>query len=172
MVDIKVMHNVISDEDCNIIIDYLDNNNNTPDFPQLRFKNNAKFRKTFVDPYSDEIKTIILKYANILSPGSDYYVAEYFLSLFEKGYEMHMHKDIYEDIEFTHSVVMYLNDDFEGGNLVIPDLNFIHSPKKGDVVMFSPVETDHYVSMITSGKRYTAPFWFTNNPKFKSKFLY
>lgn len=169
---VEVINNFISDEDCNTVIKYLDENENSPDFPQLRYRNHHELRKTFVDPNSLQIAQIILKYANKLNYGNSYYVAEYFLSMFKPGYEMHMHQDVVGDIEFSHSIVLYLNDDYEGGELLIPELNFKHKPKRGDAVIFSPNTLEHGVTTVIGNNRYTIPFWLTTKEQFKSKFLY
>lgn len=172
MCKVELVSDFISDEDCSTVIKYLDENENTPDFPQLRYKSSFSNRKTFVDPYSQEIKEIVLKYAAKLGFGPEYYVAEYFLSLFSEGYEMHMHQDVLGEITFTHSIVMYCNEDFEGGELEVPELGFIHKPKTGDMVIFSPNTLEHSVTKIIKGKRYTLPFWLTKDKQYRSKFLY
>jgi len=172
MSKVEVISNFISDEDCSAVIKYLDENDNSPDFPQLRYKNNHELRKTFVNPQSLEIADIILKYANKLNYGDSYYVAEYFLSLFKPGYAMHMHQDIIGEVVFTHSIVLYLNDNFSGGELIIPELNFKHKPQKGDAVIFSPNTMEHGVTEVLGNNRYTIPFWLTDQEKFKSEFLY
>jgi hypothetical protein len=169
---VEVINDFVSHEDCDTIIKYLDENENSPDFPQLRYRNNHELRKTFVDPNSLEIGNIVLKYADKLNYGSSYFVAEYFLSLFRPGYEMHMHQDVVGDIDFTHSIVLYLNDNFKGGELLIPELDFKHKPKRGDAVIFSPNTLTHGVTEVIGGNRYTVPFWLTDKEKFKSKFLY
>tara|TARA_R100000315_G_C5210920_1_gene125268 strand:+ start:403 stop:1002 length:600 start_codon:yes stop_codon:yes gene_type:complete len=70
------------------------------------------------------------------------------------GMEMGKHKDIYE-AEFTS--IIYLNDDYKGGETFIGDT--IIPPKKGKLVSFWGKDILHGVSKI-EGKRYTMPIWY------------
>jgi Rps23 Pro-64 3,4-dihydroxylase Tpa1-like proline 4-hydroxylase len=58
------------------------------------------------------------------------------------------------------SVLAYLNDDYEGGELYFPDFNYSIRPKKNMLILF-PGNTHyvHGVSEITSGTRYTISQW-------------
>lgn len=58
--------------------------------------------------------------------------------------------------------IVYLNDDFTGGELVFPDRNIVIIPKPGLFVAFpSNHKFVHAVPNILSGKRYSLPLWFT-----------
>jgi hypothetical protein len=58
--------------------------------------------------------------------------------------------------------VFYLNDDYEGGELFFPLQNVIFKPKRGAVYFFpGDKEFIHGVTPVTSGCRYTAPFFWT-----------
>lgn len=94
--------------------------------------------------------------------------------LWREGMSMGFHKDDgYEGPEENifrvrhFSSVLYLNDDYEGGETVIkqsgkPD--FISVPKKGSIVIFkSNDECLHGVNKVTRGTRYTMPSWLTRN---------
>ena len=60
--------------------------------------------------------------------------------------------------------IVYLNDDFTGGELVFPDLNVVIAPKPGLLVGFpSDHKFVHAVPKVLSGKRYSLPVWFTLN---------
>jgi len=61
--------------------------------------------------------------------------------------------------------LVYLNDDFTGGELVFPDLDIAIAPRPGLLVRFpSNHEVVHAVPKVLSGKRYSLPVWFTVNP--------
>jgi hypothetical protein len=62
----------------------------------------------------------------------------------------------------THSSVIYLNNDFEGGTINFPEYNVEYAPKTGDLVIFK-ADIQHEVTTITSGKRYTLALWHTTN---------
>jgi len=60
--------------------------------------------------------------------------------------------------------LVYLNDDFTGGELVFPDLDVVIAPKPGLLVGFpSNHKFVHAVPKVLSGKRYSLPVWFTVN---------
>ena len=56
------------------------------------------------------------------------------------------------------SWIIYLNDDFEGGETVIDGLRL--KPKKGRLVLFSNGFYEHEVKEITKGTRYTLIAWY------------
>jgi hypothetical protein len=60
--------------------------------------------------------------------------------------------------------LVYLNDNFTGGELVFPDRDVVIFPKPGLFVGFpSNHEFVHAVPNVLSGKRYSLPVWFTMN---------
>lgn len=60
------------------------------------------------------------------------------------------------------STVFFLNDDFEGGDFVFPDLNIRIRPRAGMLVCFpSTHEYVHGVDPVTSGERYSMVNWMT-----------
>ena len=63
------------------------------------------------------------------------------------------------------SFIIFLNDEFEGGELVFEDMTF--SPKTGDMVYFSG-KAAHKVNK-TIGDRYTLVGFVNNNPDFVKK---
>jgi len=66
----------------------------------------------------------------------------------------------YDDLE--HSYVMYLNDDYEGGELIFPELDIIFKPEAGSIVMFksNDIDTIHEARAPRNGQKYIIPhFW-------------
>ena len=60
--------------------------------------------------------------------------------------------------------LVYLNDNFAGGELVFPDRDVVIIPKPGLLVGFpSNHKFVHAVPKVLSGKRYSLPVWFTVN---------
>ena len=64
-----------------------------------------------------------------------------------------------EETDCGYVVIIYLNDDYLGGEIAFKDLDVIYKPNKGDVIIFNG-ETTHEVKEITEGYRYTilSPF--------------
>ena len=58
----------------------------------------------------------------------------------------------------THTSILYLNDNYEGGETLV-GTKVIH-PKKGKIVLFEGNKIEHQVLKIKSGKRYTNPTWY------------
>jgi hypothetical protein len=69
---------------------------------------------------------------------------------------MEVHEDLPKDSPFTDSfiVMMYVNDNFNNGELYFPNNDFVYKPKSGDLVYYKRKET-HGVHAVTSGERYT-----------------
>ena len=63
-----------------------------------------------------------------------------------------------------YTALVYLNDNFTGGELVFPDRDVVIIPKPGLLVGFpSHHKFVHAVPNVLSGKRYSLPVWFTVN---------
>ena len=60
-----------------------------------------------------------------------------------------------------YTATTYLNDDYEGGKIDLPDQNKQIKPKKGQVILFQAGEP-HGVTKIRKGVRYTMLTWFTH----------
>ena len=92
------------------------------------------------------------------------FTTEGWLSLWLEGSWAGPHFDAdygYESLKF--STVVYLNDDFEGGEISFPAQEFKYKPKAGDAVIFpASNEYVHEVLPVTRGRRYTIPMWHTD----------
>jgi hypothetical protein len=86
---------------------------------------------------------VVFKNENITNTD---YKLEFHVLKYETGQFSYEHKDIYD---FT--MILLLNDDFEGGDLYVSNLNT--NLKKGDLVYFAGSKR-HKVDIIRSGKRY------------------
>lgn len=63
--------------------------------------------------------------------------------------------------DFLVSAVVYINDDFAGGELVFPKIKYSYKPVAGSCIMFpSGIEYSHYVANVLSGTRIVLPLWF------------
>jgi len=60
------------------------------------------------------------------------------------------------------ATIMYLNDDYEGGELYFPNQGIQFKPKRGAAYFFpGDMNYIHGITEITSGIRYTCPFFWT-----------
>lgn len=74
-----------------------------------------------------------------------------------KGDDMALHKDnSYQDDrgKIMFGIIIYLNDDFSGGELFYPSLNLNIKPKARSLVVHD-AKLEHGVKNVTSGNRYS-----------------
>ena len=74
------------------------------------------------------------------------------------GSSMHNHKDTASN-KTIYSTIIFLNDDFEGGHLVLGK-NTVVKPLAGTAVFFDGVNIEHSVTKNSGGDRYVIAGWF------------
>lgn len=98
--------------------------------------------------------------------GTKYGINKYYENMY-----MGPHVDWNEqNSDITYTIVVYLNDDYEGGELffVEPDINIKIKPKKGSIVMFpSVLPYLHQSCEITSGRKMLITHHWKNDSKTK-----
>jgi predicted 2-oxoglutarate/Fe(II)-dependent dioxygenase YbiX len=79
--------------------------------------------------------------------------------------ELHIGDDAGKPNLFPHydlAGLFYLNDEYEGGELFFPNQDLKFKPKKGGAYFFpGDMNYIHGITEITSGERYTVPFFWT-----------
>ena len=78
------------------------------------------------------------------------------------GTEMGPHADQNDgDARLRYSIVAYLNDDYEGGELAFPNQDVVLKPQAGSIVIFPSSEPYlHQSKKLISGTKYMCPgFW-------------
>lgn len=82
------------------------------------------------------------------------------IARFSEGSGMHEHFDSNRPKDIA--TLVYLNNDYEGGEIYFPDYNLTFKPEPGDLLTFPDNPNYiHGVKPITKGIRYTTPRWFT-----------
>ena len=80
---------------------------------------------------------------------------------YEPGNMFHNHYDAAPAYPRVVSVSMFLNDNFDGGELEFKEFNIKIKPEAGDVVIFcSAFPYMHQVHPVTKGIRYAAVKWY------------
>ena len=74
------------------------------------------------------------------------------------GSSFHDHKDTASD-KTIYSTIIFLNDDFAGGHLVLGK-NTVVTPVAGRAVFFDGVNIEHSVTRNSGGDRYIIAGWF------------
>ena len=109
----------------------------------------------------DKIKNEVIKaygFDNIRPKQVNLSVAKW-----EKGSKLNLHADDLGYATDNHiPTLVYLNDDYEGGEISFATHDITIKPKVGDLLIFpGNMNYAHEVKEVTSGIRYTLPIWFT-----------
>jgi len=171
---VTVLKDFITNEDIALGINILS------DVSLQIFKDNPAAK---VAPESIFVKELLSRYSvkataaheEIHKVDSKVYTVEGFLTKWDVGSSAGLHVDNHDGYEFLeYSTVVYLNDDFEGGEIYFPRLKFTYKPNKGDAVIFpcNSVDYVHGVTEVTSGTRYTLAMWHTTDSTKASTDIY
>jgi len=162
---IKSLKNHVEPQDAQSLIDLMD---------ELKSKgqlNNERGDGTFRLYNSDEpvLFNFVKKYSNKFIGDKNLYVTEYLVALYEEGAFMAVHRDAGGDREVI-STVMYLNDEYTGGELSFPEVEngYFYTPEKYELVYF-PTPYEHGVNPVKSGKRYIITISYTDKIEYKNK---
>jgi hypothetical protein len=97
---------------------------------------------------------------NYEGPFEPYDESKTHVARFIEGFGMHEHYDVNRPNDIA--TLIYLNDNYEGGEIYFPAYDVCIKPQAGDLVCFPDNEKFvHGVKPILSGTRYTSPRWFT-----------
>ena len=177
--------NFLNQADCDLLINYqkLYSSNDDSDWSQQSHDENWEKRIVVCDKlYDKNVRDIIesVHYqASILCAkfyNEDVIYPEFSnLVYWGGGMKLDLHADnvFINDPQTPHyasnrdySAVLYLNEEFEGGETYFKYNNYQPIPKTGKLILFTSDEKDaHGVREITVGKRYTLALWFTKSKK-------
>ncbi len=165
---IKVYPNFISSELAEIICDY----SRKTDSSFFKYQEIDYFKiQTFNEIANNDVKIIGLlqniaknTYNQILEdyegPFEDFLERKTHISKFDPDAEMPSHFD--ESRPNDIATLIYLNDNYEGGQLYFPELNIEIKPKTGDMISFPDNPSFmHGVKKVVGSNRYALPRWFT-----------
>jgi Rps23 Pro-64 3,4-dihydroxylase Tpa1-like proline 4-hydroxylase len=105
-------------------------------------------RYDFIDKHS-KLKDVACLHNYILG-------VRWFYTSYGMGGFIKLHQDGHSTVhrqQSKYTVLFYLNDNYEGGELVVPDMNLTIKPVKGTVIVMDQ-EIYHYVNSITTGEKY------------------
>jgi Rps23 Pro-64 3,4-dihydroxylase Tpa1-like proline 4-hydroxylase len=163
--EIKSIKNHVDMRDAQMIIDLMDD---------LKLKDQLKNERgdntyRLYNSDNDVLSAFVKKYSDKFINGRDLYLSEYLVALYEKNAFMKVHRDVESDRE-TVSTVLYLNDDYTGGELSFPEVDggYTYIPEKYELVYF-PTPYQHGVNPVKSGKRYIITISYTDQLKYKNK---
>ena len=121
----------------------------------------------FSGAFFSSLSNIFLKYFEPLE--NDYKVSynlatdwhdQYTILKYGVGQKFVNHIDDHRDYLRRMSTIYYLNDDYEGGELIFPRFGIKYKPKANDFIIFpSNYIYNHSVAPVTSGQRYAVVSW-------------
>jgi len=205
MENIKIFNNFIEKEDCEFIINWIDKNADD----KLRFKHRVGVAKNkglavraifpderppslykdiekFIYKYSDKFINYVKENYDI---DEDLYFYGVSITRLSEDIQLRIHKDIHNSFSsLTWSCVIYLNDDYEDGEVVFvkeldkdiftpsefePDFylykdnsgGFIYKPKALDAIIF-PADQWHGGRPITKGNKYSIILWLVKEKEY------
>jgi hypothetical protein len=149
---IEIYNNFISDNECNELLEYYDDN---IEKERSTVNNVYSFKSVDIQNYNQLLLSKKLKINNpkVLR-------IQKIDNTFETTPNTHRH-----NILWTY--LIFLSDNFEGGNLIIENMNIV--PRKNQLIVFSG-HLNHKVENVLSGERYTF-ICFDNKKAGINKFL-
>ena len=113
-----------------------------------------------IDMIDKPLKEVIdLFYSKHDFPKLEYITKNYEIRKYKKEAYMGGHLDINPHLDsMDWSILVYLNDDYTGGEINFTQLGFKIKPSAGSVVIF-PCRTEHAGCQIYSGEKYYLPFF-------------
>lgn len=96
------------------------------------------------------------------------------------GLAMHFHTDANSKnlnsggLKHVLTITMYLNEDYEGGEIEFPNQKFKYKAKSGSAVIFPSAGTEmvHRINQVKNGTRYTMAFWHSSRKDRADRSLY
>ena len=170
--------NFLSEKDCDMIVQYMEDNPNFYDDDQSQSNEFWSKRVVNAKQIPDEsIKNLLLKtnkkvndiVVDMLENPRIMVTDTIQVVRWFKGYELKPHADKENPNDSPHpfpwrdfASVVYLNDNFEGGEIHFPNQGKQFKPKKGALIVFpGTYEFLHGVKEVTEGIRYTLPSFHT-----------
>ena len=181
---IKVYEGFLSNEEVDMLRNAMENNMDkfysaTPaklersfglgqdNFPSSTNFNNPKPSSEVFPEIADFIKDYVKRIEEVAKADSGLDVVLSVLWFIRtQGVHFDAHTDNDGDLlyKYDHTCLLYLNDCYDSGQLHFPDQGFTYSPRKGDLVSFSPDYVHEVWKM--DEVRYTMPSWFTVDKKY------
>lgn len=127
----------------------------------IGYSQNCILKKEFFDYIMQNVDSILNEYFDYYSltnlvPETDWLMLEY-----EVGHYFNIHTDADHNYQRVVSVVIFGNDDYEGGVLEFDKMGIVLEPKFGDILVFpSCYAYSHKVYPVTKGTKYSFVNWF------------
>jgi predicted 2-oxoglutarate/Fe(II)-dependent dioxygenase YbiX len=108
--------------------------------------------------FLEKFKPIQEDYKNYYRTSSSSH-EDYAILKYGAGQKFVDHIDTYDNNR-NISMVYYMNDDYEGGEIVFPRFDIKHKPEKDEMILFPSIYVyNHEVLPVVSGVRYAVASW-------------
>jgi hypothetical protein len=161
--NIKIIKNFISDDECKNLINLVKDRESIPrpvqsgpDGTVVTYLHKYEHATDIAQRYVDDVKSKL---------DETYNVETKFRHAIIKRWEHLGNNPIsIDDLGATdHNnmyACIYLNDDYEGGELDFPENKVLFKPNPGDLIMFPGNSKYRYIVRDVLGSRYVMPIWF------------
>ncbi len=164
--NIHIVENFLSDDECSVLYE-----DATKDIYNKEITGQWSGRLSETSKLSDKSKSILKSaHLKILDIAKNFYNVDLdFLSEDEGqsivrwpiGSSMEEHIDDFATFHNHISSLIYINDNYEGGEIRFVEYDFTIKPKGGTLILFPGNKYyAHEVLKIKSGERYASPLWF------------
>jgi predicted 2-oxoglutarate/Fe(II)-dependent dioxygenase YbiX len=125
-------------------------------------EDNEYFKK-FNDECENIINACLASYSEEMMISYDTFNVEgFYLLKYNVGEYFGSHYDCHSTNKRSIAVLIYLNDDYEGGELEFVHFNLKIKPKAGTVILFPPnYPYRHVANAVTKGEKYAAVTWYS-----------
>ena len=176
---IKVIENFLTEKECNHII-----NSNEPQLTHTSiitetnptaynsFKRECLTTYTNVDNLKEKVTSIVSQDYKDLNVISSTKLVPFEFIKYETGHHFQWHSDVVKKKRTREilTCIIFLNNQYKGGNLLIKEENVTHIiPKSIGTLCIFPSKYIHKVTKIEKGQRYTICCWY--HKKFQHKKL-
>ena len=144
-----IVENFLSEEECKSQIEFLEKN------IDKAFTGPKQLKYQLWNMNMDETyKNISLRFVDKARDlfQEDLYLAETAVMKYLPGYSMFLHTDGYfNEVEayYDYTCLIYLNDNFSGGGLNFPNIDYTYTPKTGDAMFFKANDPDFDYAVLT-----------------------
>mgnify|MGYP003320930537 CR=1 FL=1 len=99
---------------------------------------------------------------------TDFRINRYGQGGFMKSHIDNIHHSHGQKQGYPHlTSLIFLNDDYEGGQTCVPSEKFCVNPKVGTTVFLDGQKYKHCVKQVKNGTRYTLAIWYTDDINLK-----
>lgn len=149
-------HNLLTKQQCDEIIQFFYDHNQSASMTPQNTVSLAKFEHKLIHNIHVDVanqNNLLINYYQIVRWGKNTHM--------DKHIDTYLYNDGNVTTKNYYTSILYLNDDFVGGETVVDDV--IVKPEIGKMILFDGGTVPHQVLKIIKGVRHTIPCWYRLN---------